>query len=412
VVAIAFDQLPVAEALAADSGTFLAGVMLPATALPGTHELDALGKRSGRLATTSITIRTNWAQSGFDSAHDGNNRFENQIDPTNVATLTSAWTAPLGVSAVRASPIVVNGALYIGDDQGTLHALDAATGQEHWGQTTESFYAGSAAYSRGHVIASPLYGQLHGHDATTGAVTWTLSCAESSRAPPLVVRGTVYDTCTDGTVYAIDAATGSVKWSVPVGCCVQDQSPAASDGVLFQLSTGHTLTALDAVDGRVLWSVPAFAVGSVAIDRGLLFYNDYPNVVAVNTRTGATEWQAPVLTYQPDGAPAVAGGRVFVATGRLSALDEGTGDVAWTASAASPSGPVVANGVVFASDLTANFSARWDAFDASSGEKLAVWRTPAGTCFAGTCTETTPVVANGTLYLAGPGPQITAFRLP
>src|SRR5205823_5055580 len=160
------------------------------------------------------------------------------------------------------------------------------------------------------------------------------------------------------------------------------------------------------------WSVPGFAVGTVTVDRGLLFYNDYPNVVAVNSRTGTTEWEAPVLTYQPNGAPAVASGRAFVQPGTLVALDEATGDVGWTASASSPYEPVVANGLVYASDLTANFIATWDAFDAATGEELATFHTPAGSCFLGPCTESTPVVADGTLYLAGPGPQITAFRLP
>ena len=128
--------------------------------------------------------------------------------------------------------------------------------------------------------------------------------------------------------------------------------------------------------------------------------------------SGQTVWQRPVLTFQPDGSPAVAGGRVYVQTGRLVALRERTGAPVWKANADSAQSPVVANGVVYTSSLTNNFTARWEALDAATGARLSSFYTPAGTCFFGQCTHATPVIANGMLFLAGPGPQLQAFRLP
>ena len=231
-------------------------------------------------------------------------------------------------------------------------------------------------------------------------------------APPLVAGRVVVATCFDGTVYALDGPTGKMRWSASVGCCVFDQGPAERNGVVYQLSTAHTLTALRATDGTTLWSVPAFAVGTVAVSGGLVLYSDYPNLVAVNADTGATVWQAPVLMVQPTGSPAVANGLVYVQGGTLLALDASSGTTVWTAGASSAWGPIVANGVVYASSTTSNFVAEWDAYDAETGEHLATFHTSAGSCFLGDCTNTVPVIADGTLYLAGPGPELSAYRLP
>ena len=90
----------------------------------------------------------------------------------------------------------------------------------------------------------------------------------------------------------------------------------------------------------------------------------------------------------------------------LWALDAATGSPMWSAQAASAVGPTVANGVVYAS----NQSGEWDAFDERDGSLL--WSVTVGTGCFGDCTVTLPVIANGTLYLAGPDSYLRAFTLP
>ncbi|HEY1331772.1 MAG TPA: PQQ-binding-like beta-propeller repeat protein [Actinomycetota bacterium] len=386
-----------------------------ASAAPPAIAADAAPGLKARPATHAPPGRERhgWRQSMFDPAHDGFNASEGGIGPGNVGTLTKIWEQPLGIFTAYASPIVAGGRVFVGDDLSSLHAFDAATGRPIWSATAEDFFQASPAYARGVVLANPIYGPLHAYNADTGDERWTVSCSGGFRAPPLLSRGEIVAACFDGTVYALDGQSGAARWSTSVGCCIYDQAPAARDGVIYQLSTAHTLTALKQATGKRLWSVPAFAVGTVAVGRGLVYYNDYPNVVAVDAGTGATVWEAPVLDVQPDGSPAVAGGMVIVQAGsRLVALDEATGHTRWTAAASSSIGPVVANGVVYASSSTSNYVSQWDAYDAATGEPLATFHTSGGVCKFGDCTRVVPVVADGKLFLAGPGPQIVAFGLP
>jgi outer membrane protein assembly factor BamB len=91
---------------------------------------------------------------------------------------------------------------------------------------------------------------------------------------------------------------------------------------------------------------------------------------------------------------------------QLWALDAWTGAVVWSVPATSALGPTVANGVVYASSL----DGEWDAFDERDGSLL--WSITIGSGCSGTCTLALPVVANGTLYLAGPDTYLRAFSLP
>ncbi len=347
-----------------------------------------------------------WSQAAFDAAHTAFNRFEDILSPSNVGLLTQAWASPVGVGTLYASPIVSGGRVYIGSGDGHMFAFDARTGATVWvGQKEKLFFVDSAAARHGLVFANALYQPLRAYDAQTGAIVWTSSFSDV-RASPTIVGRVLYVASFDGTLAAIDQATGAARWSVQGGCCVYDQAPVVDGGKVFQMRTDHTLTAYDAMDGTQLWSVPAFSVGTVAAWHGKVFFNDYPNIVALDEATGAQVWAAPVLTAATGGAPAVADGMVFVTQSQLLALDAATGAVVWTAPASSGWGPVVANGVVYASSL----SGEWDAFDEHDGSLL--WSVTVGSGCGGSCANATPVVADGTLYLAGPDQYLRAFTLP
>jgi len=198
-----------------------------------------------------------------------------------------------------------------------------------------------------------------------------------------------------------------VKWWVESRLNdIANQSPVAADGRVYQMRKNHTLTAYDAVDGTPVWRKSAFSEGTQAAAYGMLFYNDYPNVVAINAATGEDVWTAPVLPASTYGSPAVAYGKVFVTKGKLRALDAATGAVVWEAAADSNAGASVANGVVYASSQ----DGEWVAFDARNGQLL--WSvTISGNC-GGDCVKAVPVVSNGKLFLAGPDGRVRAYGLP
>lgn len=345
-----------------------------------------------------------WSQAAFGPQHTAFNRFEKLLTPSNVGKLTLAWEAQVGVGLLYASPVVADGRVFIGSGDGRLYAFDAVTGATLWtGAQQDLFFVDSAATGHGLVFANSLYQTLLAYDAASGEIVWT-SALTDVRASPTLLNGKLYVGSFDGTLAVLDAETGLPIWSAQGHCCVFDQAPVAAGGRVFQMRTDHTLTAYDATSGRELWKKPAFSVGTFAAANGMLFFNSYPDLVALDQATGAQIWTAPVLP-NGSGAPAVADGLVFTEGAELTALDAMTGAVVWSAPAASAWGPTVANGVVYASSL----NGEWDAFDARTGTLL--WSVTTGSGCGGTCANAVPVVADGMLYLAGPDNFLRAYTV-
>lgn len=381
---------------------FVAGRSAFSSATPD-NVLDVLRPENSAGAGRSAS----WPQAAFDPAHRAFNRVETILSAANVGGLTQAWASPVGAGFLYASPVVSGDKVFIGSSgDNHMYAFDAATGATLWvGPAQSLFFVDSAAVGHGLVFANALYSTLLAYDAETGAIAWTSNLTDV-RASPTLSNRTLYIASLDGTLSALDAVTGKTKWKTADDCCVYDQAPVVDGDRVFQMRTNDTLTAYDANNGTQLWSKSEFSVGTQAAAYGLLFFNHYPNVVALDQATGEEVWTAPGLAGSMPSAPAVANGLVFVSAANLVALDAATGAVVW--SAPKPSGgwgPVVANGVVYASSL----SGEWDAFDERDGSLL--WSVTVGSGCGGNCTNAVPVVANGTLYLAGPDQYLRAFRL-
>lgn len=359
----------------------------------------------GASAADAPRLAPNWSQGEFDAAHTAYNTREQVLSPQNVGRLTLAWSVPIP-GGIWASPIVSDGRVFLGDGEGAMHAFDAATGRELWSNSAEpgAFFVDSAASHDGLVYASAIYRPLRTYDAATGRLGWSADRCPSVRASPTGADDVLYLACFTGSLVALQPRTGRVIWKVAGGCCVYDQAPVVDRGRVFQMRTNDTLTAYDTASGAVLWRQSEFSIGTMASAGGTLFFNHYPDVVAVDEATGQELWRAPVGSGG-SGSPAVADGMVFVVSSQLYALNARTGDVVWSAPAASTWGPTVANGVVYASSL----SGEWDAFDERDGSLL--WSVTSGSGCGGTCAEGIPVVSNGMLYLPGPDQYLRAYRL-
>lgn len=87
-VVISFDGHRRTAARANGAGRFgPVAVTVPAAALPGTHVISALGRRTGRSGRARFTVRTNWAQFRTGTQHLGDNRRENVLTRAKVRRL-------------------------------------------------------------------------------------------------------------------------------------------------------------------------------------------------------------------------------------------------------------------------------------------------------------------------------------
>lgn len=176
-----------------------------------------------------------WPSYGLDYAETRFSRLR-QVDDTNVGRLGLAWHYNLeSTRGVEATPLVVDGIMYVTASWSVVHAIDARTGRRLWTYDPEVprslGYAGccdvvnrGVALHRGKVFVGAYDGRLIALDAATGTPVWQQdTIVDHSRAytitgAPRVFKGLVLignggaEYGVRGYVSAYDAATGELKW--------------------------------------------------------------------------------------------------------------------------------------------------------------------------------------------------------
>lgn len=168
-----------------------------------------------------------------------------------------AWTYAFD-SAITSSPAVLSGTVYVGANDGTVHAV-STDGSTVWSTPAD---VGGPVYSKvaaanGRVFVTTNPGAVVALDATDGSELWRVDTGtELGASGPAVANGTVYAGADQ--VYALDAANGNELWkdSSNYGGTA-GSSPALANGVVYVGSSDEHLYALDATDGSPLWRFEA-----------------------------------------------------------------------------------------------------------------------------------------------------------
>jgi len=203
-----------------------------------------------------------------------------------VETETGAreWDLQLNAdtSVGNASPVVYDGVVYVGHGSasfspitdepfGTLHAVDAETGEEQWRLegfddqvTTPPVYADGLVY----VGSARQENSVTAVDAATGEIEWQFSDWLGNRDTGAVFGPAVVDdiayVCGRGAgnnnVYALDAKTGEERWSFyDIDRVIYTCTPTVYENTLYVCgSVGrdgreHRLRAFDLEDREFTW---------------------------------------------------------------------------------------------------------------------------------------------------------------
>ncbi len=174
----------------------------------------------------------NWLMYGLDYT---NQRFSplKQITRANVKNLVTAWTFQTGVpDGLQATPLVVDGVIYLTSSWNHVFAIDARTGREIWHYKRRlpaqlKYCCGpvnrGVAVSGSMVYLTTLDAHLVALDAATGRVRWDVVMARvednfSATSPPLIAGGKVIagiaggDFASRGFIDAYDERTGAKLW--------------------------------------------------------------------------------------------------------------------------------------------------------------------------------------------------------
>jgi outer membrane protein assembly factor BamB len=163
--------------------------------------------------------------------HSGWQPNETTITPANASHLGPRWIQPLPSPIASSSPVVANGAVYVGDEGGNLSKRDVRNGAAIWTQFFGALYSAPAVGNH-QAFAADLSGNVAaiddkgGTNPNYGKVIW------SHKMPNIDVL--VAPTLAGNTLYVVDAAAGDVVawdasyrtatsgtmlWKVTIGVC-------------------------------------------------------------------------------------------------------------------------------------------------------------------------------------------------
>ena len=249
-----------------------------------------------------------------------NDQVVGTLQSINMVSGQVNWTFSAG-TFFRCTSAVANGTVYIGNDDGTLYALDLATGNQLW-----SLDLGGNVQTQpvvdpvtGLVFTGNNNGGFFAIDPVSHTTRWSSYYSGDDQngyvgvSPAVLVGGVVFTfgsvdnpLAVGTTIYALDAATGALQWSADLSTGVSAPL-TAGDGLLFVACHDGTLRAFDQSSGSQLWQLqtgntligqPGYANGWVyvgSLDGTFYAHASHPQPLKLS------EWAVPVNHDIPTG---------------------------------------------------------------------------------------------------------------
>ena len=351
----------------------------------------------------------------------------------------SLWRARvgegLGKKFLRLPPKVLADRIYAADGYGSVQAHDRFSGKRLWrvrvGKTPggfrpfdrrdPSFVSGGVGAGGGMVLVATTAGEVVALSGSDGTEQWRSDVGSEVLAAPVPGAGLVFVQTIDGRLLALEEEDGTIRWSyavqVPVLTLRGTATPVVADDVVFAgFSTGKVV-ALRTDNGEPIWEQRVMLPeGRSELDR-IVDADTTPLFLGNRMYVGA--FQGRVLGLRPsDGSPlwekeistfldfAEGYGQVYVIDSGdvVTAVDERSADVSWTQDALARrklSGPVAFSNYVVTGDLDGYLHVMAQ----SDGRFLARRK------LDGKGIRTTPIVADGTLYVLGNSGSLHALEI-
>lgn len=114
---------------------------------------------------------------------------------------------------VTTSPLAVNNLVFVGNDAGTVYALDAQTGEAEWKIKTITSVQSSPTVMDGVLFVGGNDRRVHALDAQTGERKWVFDTeSKTGLSSPTAMNGWVFVGNEQGAVSALDTQTGEQQW--------------------------------------------------------------------------------------------------------------------------------------------------------------------------------------------------------
>jgi outer membrane protein assembly factor BamB len=238
----------------------------------------------------------------------------------DLATGVTKWTRRLedagftSTAALAGDPALP---LVVGDDLGVVRGLDRATGETRWEYLTEGEISGGptihAAGDGLRVLVGSQDASLACLELATGKLLWRHSIADQIRCAPTVARTPAGDRIflagCDGRLHVIDAGTGTEAAAIEIGGPT-GTTPAVSGSLVLFGTEGGTFFAIDFRSATVAWrkepaaNAQAYRSSAAVIGELAIVGTRGRAVEAFAVADGAGRWRQP-MKGRVDASPVI-----------------------------------------------------------------------------------------------------------
>ena len=265
------------------------------------------------------------------------------------------WDVKAGVgsskdSMLLASPIVIDGKVFVLDAKGMLKAFNLYDGSSIWERSLKpaenSVYSGAIASDSRYIFVTLGSGELVCIKSSDGSEVWRTSIKSPLRGGATVVDDRIYVVTIDNKTLSFSAKTGQRLWThsgaAESAALIGGGSPSVKSNVVVVSYSSGEVFGLKAETGRVFWADHLGAdnrlngVGHIAdingspvIDRGLVFnISNSGRLLATELRTGGRIWERAISGAN---TPWIAGEFIFIISneGQIICLTRKSGLVKW-----------------------------------------------------------------------------------
>jgi outer membrane protein assembly factor BamB/tRNA A-37 threonylcarbamoyl transferase component Bud32 len=253
--------------------------------------------------------------------------------------------------AVRSSPAVHNGVVYVGAYDNNVYAVSTDGGKFLWKYAAEGGVGSSPCVHEGRVFFGSADRLVYAISAETGRIAWTCPTQGSVWSSPRAAFDHVFFGSDDQHLYAANIHSGRVAWKYETDGPVRS-SPTIGSDAIYAGCEGGTVYAVD-ISGQLRWRFRARrgVTSSPAITDETVYVGCHDShVYALDIRSGWAMWR-----YRTGGpitsSPAISEDMVFIGSsdGYLYALDAESGRLVWRFATESQiaSSPAVAQGMIY-----------------------------------------------------------------
>lgn len=181
---------------------------------------------------------------------------DHQLHAVRISDCSPVWAAsPEFTGGVVATPVLLNGSLYIGSFDKVFYAVDASSGLIASEFTADGWFWGTPATDGQRLYVPNVDGHIYGYEPGIGVI-WKYPDepdADPIVSRPVVINGQIFYGDDDGTLTVLDARTGEFQWDRKIGSKIR--APLTNSGdLLFIQTVDDLVSAIDITTKRMVWS--------------------------------------------------------------------------------------------------------------------------------------------------------------